>query len=102
MKFSKKSHGEFFVVQMMGLRGESMNPMTFGNMTHPNDIHCILYCSEYFIFSNLIQIWICFIAETLKKGNLHSECCMCIFAFMKNLIQIINYNQIHGIYAHSI
>ena len=21
---------------MMGLRGESMNPMTFGNMTHPN------------------------------------------------------------------
>ena len=20
---------------MMGLRGESMNPMTFGNMTHP-------------------------------------------------------------------
>ena len=25
-----------FEVQMMGLRGESMNPMTFGNMTHPN------------------------------------------------------------------
>ena len=24
------------MVQMMGLRGESMNPMTFGNMTHPN------------------------------------------------------------------
>ena len=22
---------------MRGLRGESMNPMTFGNMTHPND-----------------------------------------------------------------
>ena len=21
---------------MMGLRGKSMNPMTFGNMTHPN------------------------------------------------------------------
>ena len=29
------SLGELFVVQMMGLRGESMNPMTFGNMIHP-------------------------------------------------------------------
>ena len=35
--FLKKiSLGELFLVQMMGLRGESMNPMTFGNMTHPN------------------------------------------------------------------
>ena len=23
----------------MGVRGESMNPMTFGNMTHPNNFH---------------------------------------------------------------
>ena len=30
------SLGELFVVQMMGLRGESMNSMTFGNMIHPN------------------------------------------------------------------
>ena len=28
------SLGELFVVQMMGLRDESMNPMTFGNMIH--------------------------------------------------------------------
>ena len=38
MKFFKKfSLGELFVVQMMGLRGESMDPMTFGNMTHPKE-----------------------------------------------------------------
>ena len=31
----KMASAELFVVQMMGSRGESMNPMTFGNMTHP-------------------------------------------------------------------
>ena len=30
--FFKNSLGELFVVQMMGLRGESINPMSFGNM----------------------------------------------------------------------
>ena len=33
--FKNFSLGELFVVQMMGLRGESMNPVTFGNMIHP-------------------------------------------------------------------
>ena len=34
--FKKKSLGELFVDQMMGLGRQSMNPMTFGNMKHPN------------------------------------------------------------------
>ena len=29
---------------MMGLRGESMNPMTFGNMTHPRQ--GLTYCKD--------------------------------------------------------
>ena len=34
--FFKFSLGELFVDQMLGLVGESMNPMTFGNMIHPS------------------------------------------------------------------
>ena len=37
---------------MMGLRGESMNPMTFGNMIHPKKlVDIIKFCNNKFFKS---------------------------------------------------
>ena len=50
---------------MMGLRGESMNPMTFGNMTHP--IVCVRNCSFVCLYITFLFAIYSYSFENIKK-----------------------------------
>ena len=53
------------MVQIIGLSGESMNPMTFGNMTHPR--HCSIAAdvlTPHVLINYQATIWSNFLSRT--------------------------------------